>query len=222
MHGDSACAGYETGTYMKRYERMTDEQLLKELRNGDRKIMDFIMDRYKAMVRKKARAMYLFGGENEDLIQEGMIGLIKAVRDYDEEQGASFASFAELCVSRQMYSAIEASKRKKHMPLNSYISLYEESDVNHDGKKLPLIDLIEAEGETDPEALYFGKEFTEVFVEQLKEKLSPFESHVLYLHLLGTDYRKIAELLGKSPKSVDNALQRIKSKAEKMLIKNRG
>lgn len=202
---------------MGRYERMTDEQLIEELRKGDREIMDFIMVKYKSMVRRKARAMYLLGGENEDLIQEGMIGLIKAVRDFDLSQGASFQSFAELCVSRQMYSAIEASRRKKHMPLNSYISLYEESEDEGEGRKMPLIDTIEPVQENNPEALYFGKEYTEAFVEQLKERLSPLESHVLYLHLMGTDYRTIAELLDKSPKSIDNALQRIKGKTEKML-----
>lgn len=202
---------------MNKYETMTDEQLIRALRGGERGVMDFIMVKYKSMVRKKARAMFLLGGENEDLIQEGMIGLIKAVRDYDTAQGASFASFAELCVSRQMYSAIEASRRKKHLPLNSYISLYEEGETEDDGRNVPLIDTIESEGESDPEAIYFGKEYTEAFVEQLKERLSPLEKHVLYLHLMGTDYRTIAELLDKSPKSVDNALQRIKSKAEKML-----
>ena len=202
---------------MNSYERMTDEELISRLRGGDQGVMDFIMVKYKSMVRKKARAMYLLGGENEALIQEGMIGLIKAVRDFKEEQGASFQSFAELCVSRQMYSAIEASKRKKHFPLNSYISLYEESEVQKNGRKMPLIDTIEPEQETNPEALYFGKEYTEAFVEQLKEKLSPMENRVLSLHLQGTDYRQIAELLGKSPKSIDNALQRIKGKAEKMM-----
>ena len=202
---------------MNSYERMTDEELISRLRGGDQGVMDFIMVKYKSMVRKKARAMYLLGGENEDLIQEGMIGLIKAVRDFKEEQGASFQSFAELCVSRQMYSAIEASKRKKHFPLNSFISLYEESEVQKNGRKMPLIDTIEPEQETNPEALYFGKEYTEAFVEQLKEKLSPMENRVLSLHLQGTDYRQIAELLGKSPKSIDNALQRIKGKAEKMM-----
>lgn len=201
---------------MEKYERMTDEQLIEKLREGDRGVMDYIMVKYKSLVRKKARAMYLLGGENEDLIQEGMIGLIKAVRDFDLEQGASFQSFAELCVSRQMYSAIEASKRKKHIPLNSYISLYEESETQKDGKKMPLIDTIEPEQETDPEALYFSREYTEDFVEQLKETLSPLENHVLYLHLMGTDYRQIAELLNKSPKSIDNALQRIRAKAGKM------
>lgn len=202
---------------MSKYDRMTDEQLLCDYKNGNQEIMDYLMVKYKSMVRKKARAMYLLGGENEDLIQEGMIGLIKAVRDFDVTQKTSFSSFAELCVSRQMYSAIEASNRKKHLPLNSYISLYEDSEQEGEGRSLPLIDTIESAKENDPEVLYFGKEYTEAFAEQLKELLSPLENHVLYLHLMGTDYRTIAELLGKSPKSVDNALQRIKTKAQKIL-----
>ena len=202
---------------LSKYDRMTDEQLLCDYKNGNQEIMDYLMVKYKSMVRKKARAMYLLGGENEDLIQEGMIGLIKAVRDFDETQKTSFSSFAELCVSRQMYSAIEASNRKKHLPLNSYVSLYEDSEQEGEGRSLPLIDTIESSKENDPEVLYFGKEYTEAFAEQLKELLSPLENHVLYLHLMGTDYRTIAELLGKSPKSVDNALQRIKTKAQKIL-----
>ncbi|WP_275533108.1 RNA polymerase sporulation sigma factor SigH [Lachnoclostridium sp. An169] len=212
MEGDSR------ENQMGKYERLTDEQLIRKLREGDRNVMDYIMVKYKSMVKRKARAMYLIGGDNDDLIQEGMIGLIKAVRDYDLSQGTSFSSFAELCVSRQMYSAIEMSKRKKHLPLNSYVSLYEESDTSaDDGRKTPLIDTIEPPQENDPEKLYFSREYTEAFVEQLKDSLSPLENHVLYLHLMGTDYRTIAELLGKSPKSIDNALQRIRGKAEKML-----
>ena len=202
---------------MSKYDRMSDEQLLCDYKNGNQEIMDYLMVKYKSMVRKKARAMYLLGGENEDLIQEGMIGLIKAVRDFDVTQKTSFSSFAELCVSRQMYSAIEASNRKKHLPLNSYISLYEDSEQEGEGRSLPLIDTIESSKENDPEVLYFGKEYTEAFAEQLKELLSPLENHVLYLHLMGTDYITIAELLGKSPKSVDNARQRIKTKAQKIL-----
>jgi RNA polymerase sporulation-specific sigma factor len=146
-----------------------------------------------------------------------MIGLIKAVRDYNPSQKASFASFAELCVSRQMYTAIEASKRKKHLPLNSYISLYEDRGNTDEEKSIPLIDTIEPEVENNPETLYFGKEYTEAFAEELKQNLSALENRVLYLHLMGTDYRTIAELLDKSPKAIDNALQRIRSKAEKLL-----
>ena len=204
---------------MEKYDTIADEQLILEFRKGNSEIMDYLMVKYKSMVRKKARAMYLIGGENEDLIQEGMIGLIKAVRDFSPSQGASFASFAELCVSRQMYTAIEASKRKKHMPLNSYISLYEAGEGTDEEKKIPLIDTIEPVVENNPETLYFGRDMTEVFVEELKGNLSALENHVLYLHLMGTDYKTIAELLGKSPKAIDNALQRIRGKAEKLLAR---
>lgn len=200
-----------------RWKDCSDEELIIRLREGEQEVMDYLMDKYKNLVRDKAKSMYILGGDTEDLIQEGMIGLIKAVRDFDVTQKTSFSSFAELCVSRQMYSAIEASNRKKHLPLNSYVSLYEDSEEVGEGRSLPLIDTIESSKENDPEVLYFGKEYTEAFAEQLKELLSPLENHVLYLHLMGTDYRTIAELLGKSPKSVDNALQRIKTKAQKIL-----
>lgn len=200
-----------------RWKDCSDEELIIRLREGEQEVMDYLMDKYKNLVRDKAKSMYILGGDTEDLIQEGMIGLIKAVRDFDVTQKTSFSSFAELCVSRQMYSAIEASNRKKHLPLNSYVSLYEDSEEVGEGRSLPLIDTIESSKENDPEVLYFGKEYTEAFAEQLKELLSPLENHVLYLHLMGTDYRTIAELLRKSPKSVDNALQRIKTKAQKIL-----
>ena len=202
---------------MKELKTISDENLLRQIQSGNDDAMECLLERYRDMVRKEARSFFLAGGDEEDLIQEGMIGLIKAVRDFDVTQKTSFSSFAELCVSRQMYSAIEASNRKKHLPLNSYVSLYEDSEQVGEGRSLPLIDTIESSKENDPEVLYFGKEYTEAFAEQLKELLSPLENHVLYLHLMGTDYRTIAELLGKSPKSVDNALQRIKTKAQKIL-----
>lgn len=201
---------------MNTYNKILDEQLICRLRNGEDEIMDYLMIKYKSMVRRKARAMYLIGGDNDDLIQEGMIGLIKAVRDFDSEAGQSFSGFAELCVSRQMYSAIASSKRKKHIPLNSYVSLYDEGN-HEDEKALPLIDTIEPEVENNPETLYFGKESSEAFIEELKENLSDLENRVLYLHMLGTNYRDIANLLDKSPKTIDNALQRIRTKAGKLL-----
>ena len=201
---------------MNTYNKIPDEQLICRLRNGEDEIMYYLMIKYKSMVRRKARAMYLIGGDNDDLIQEGMIGLIKAVRDFDSEAGQSFSSFAELCVSRQMYSAIASSKRKKHIPLNSYVSLYDEGN-HEDEKTLPLIDTIEPEVENNPETLYFGKESSEAFIEELKENLSDLENRVLYLHMLGTNYRDIANLLDKSPKTIDNALQRIRTKAGKLL-----
>ncbi|MDD3404456.1 MAG: RNA polymerase sporulation sigma factor SigH [Hespellia sp.] len=203
---------------MSNYETMTDEHLIAELRAGDTNITDYIMDKYKSLVRKKARALFLLGGENDDLIQEGMIGLFKAVRNFDPEQKASFHSFAELCIVRQMYSAIEASKRKKHIPLNSYVSIYEEAENEENGRP-PLMDILQSDIENDPEAIFFGKEHTNAFERELKKNLSPLENKVLYLHLMGTNYRTIATLIGKSSKTVDNALQRIKAKAEKVLQK---
>ena len=163
-------------------------------------------------MRKEANAMYLLGGENDDLIQEGMIGLFKAVQDYNTEEEASFFSFARLCITRQMYSAIEASKRKKHSPLNSYISLYDKND-----EKAALIETMEASSETNPEELLIGREHAELIESKLEEQLSDLENRVLYLHMLGTDYKTIARLLDKSPKTIDNALQRIKAKTQRIL-----
>lgn len=197
---------------MANYEQMTDEQLIGKLRKGDRHIIDYIMEKYKNLVRKEANAMYLLGGENDDLIQEGMIGLFKAVQDYKAEQETSFYSFAKLCITRQMYSAIEASKRKKHSPLNSYISLYESTE-----EQGSLMETMAAGQESNPEELLVSREYAELLEMKLEESLSDLENRVLYLHLLGTDYKTIARLLDKSPKTVDNALQRIKGKTEKIL-----
>ena len=202
---------------MKNYDRLPDEQLIKNLREGDTDIMDYIIDKYKFMVRKKAKAMYLLGGENDDLIQEGMIGLFKAVRDYDVNQEASFQSFADLCVSRQMYTAIKLSQRQKHIPLNSYISLYASGDESSEEKQSPLIEQLQGEKENNPEELFIDKEYVHTMEQELKEKLSDLESRVLHLHLMGEDYRTIAKLLDKSPKSIDNALQRIKNKVFDLL-----
>ena len=199
---------------MSAYDRMTDEQLIEKLRGGDKKIMDYIMEKYKNLVRKEANAMYLLGGENEDLIQEGMIGLFKAVQDYDPRQESSFYSFARLCITRQLYTAIEASRRKKHGPLNSYVSLYDRNE-----EKEPLIETVEAKGESNPEELLISQEYVRLLESELEDTLSELENRVLYLHLLGTDYKTIARLLDRSPKTIDNALQRIKVKTEKILEK---
>lgn len=204
---------------MTGYADKTDEQLIQALRKGSTEVVDYIMEKYKNMVRKKAKAMYILGGENDDLIQEGMIGLFKAVRDYNSESEASFATFADLCVARQMYSAIEASKRKKHIPLNSYVSIYETStgEVDGNGTPLPLVDTMEAEKESNPETLILGREQIEQIEQALNGCLSELESEVFYLHLQGNDYQSIAKILGKSPKTVDNALQRIRTKADQII-----
>ena len=197
---------------MNKYDTMADEQLLRKLREGESDITDYIMDKYKYLVRKKAKAMYLLGGENDDLIQEGMIGLFKAVRDYDVNQETSFYSFADLCISRQMYTAIKLSRGQKHMPLNAYISLYEQKEDANEEKQQPLIELLQAGKDNNPEELFLDKEYFSMLEQELKNRLSDLESRVLHLYLLGEDYRSIAQLLNKSPKSIDNALQRIKKK----------
>lgn len=201
---------------MANYEMLSDQELIENLRKGDSKIMDYLMDKYKGMVRKKAKAMYLLGGENDDLIQEGMIGLFKAVQDYNLERGSSFFTFADLCVSRQMYTAIEASQRKKHMPLNSYVSIYSE------GGHLEQLEQMQNTKEMygNPESVMLSQEYQEGFEKKLQEELSELENKVLYLHMIGEDYRSIAKLLDKRPKTIDNALQRIKSKAKSILDRN--
>ncbi len=202
---------------MNKYDTMTDEQLICKLREGEADITDYIMDKYKDLVRKKAKAMYLLGGENDDLIQEGMIGLFKAVRDYNLNQETSFHSFAELCISRQMYTAIKLSQRKKHIPLNSYVSLYEQKEDGGEDRKQPLIEFLRAERDNNPEEIFLDKEYFSMMEQELKNRLSDLEGRVLHLHLMGEDYRSIAKLLDKSPKSIDNALQRIKQKMSMIL-----
>ena len=192
---------------MEAYHELDDEQLIRRLRSGDSKIMDYILDKYKPLVRKKANAMYLIGGDTDDLIQEGMIGLFKAIRDYKEDE-ASFYHFAELCINRQLYSAVEASNRKKHAPLNTYISFYTSSDE----EGMLLADTLPAGFYDNPEQLVIDQENLTIFLEKLKERLSKMENEVLDAYLSGLNYQQIAEKMGKSPKAIDNALQRIKAK----------
>ena len=202
---------------METYEKMTDEQLIAALRKGESEIMDFIMEKYKYLVRKKAKAMFLLGGENDDLIQEGMIGLFKAVRDYDCGRDASFYTFADLCISRQMYTAVQASKRLKHSPLNSYVSLYERSSEGTDNEEKNLIEALAARTQMSPEELFLDKERVEDLERAIETELSSFEKQVLDLYLTGMSYTQIAKVLGRDEKSTDNALQRLKSKIRKLV-----
>lgn len=189
------------------YTNYTDEALIDMLRSGDAEIADYLMEKYKPLVRKKTNAMYLIGGETEDLIQEGMIGLFKAMRDFNPRREVSFFSFAELCINRQLYSALEASNRKKHIPLNTYISFSNKEDA--DGVSLEQMLTDET---ASPEQLMIEHESKEEFFQRLQEKLSPMEKKVLYLYLEGHSYTQIAELMEKTPKSIDNSLQRIRTK----------
>ena len=191
---------------MCRYNETADEILIRRLREGESAIADYLMEKYKGLVKKKARAMFLMGGDTDDLIQEGMIGLFKAIRDYREERETSFFHFAELCITRQIYSAIEASNRKKHAPLNSYVSFY--SEVSEEGQ--PLAEYLESERSDNPEQRMIDQENFELFLK--KVSLSKMECEVLDDYLSGLNYQQIAEKMKKSPKAIDNALQRIKTK----------
>ena len=193
---------------MCQYDHVSDEELISRLRDGENGISDSLMEKYKGMVRKKARAMFLIGGDTDDLIQEGMIGLFKAVRDYRPEREASFQTFARLCIDRQLSSAIQSSMRQKHQPLNSYVSLSQDD-----------------EGEQElwtenPEAILIDQENTRILQEEIRRQLSPMENQVLDCYLEGYGYVQIGEMLGKSPKAIDNALQRIRGKIRGRIEKN--
>lgn len=189
----------------------TDEQLVRMIRQGREELTDFILEKYKPLVRKKTNAMYLIGGEQEDLIQEGMIGLFKAIRDYRDDKASGFYHFAELCISRQLYSVLEASNRKKHIPLNSYISL----SARENEDNVALEDVLLA-ATISPEQQLIERELWEDFQKRLTGNLSKMENQVLILYLEGHNYIQIAELMEKSPKSIDNALQRIRQKIRRM------
>ncbi|MBE5866320.1 MAG: RNA polymerase sporulation sigma factor SigH [Lachnospiraceae bacterium] len=199
------------------YGQFSDEELIHHLRDGDASVMDYICEKYKPLVRSKAKSMFILGGDNEDLIQEGMLGLFKAVRDYDSGRDASFFTFADLCISRQMYTAVQASQRKKHIPLNTYISLYGENSDQNDGENRDLAEILAGKVQQDPEALFIDKERVDYLERSIEKELSAFEKEVLDLHLTGMSYSQIAKVLGREEKATDNALQRLKSKIKKML-----
>lgn len=205
---------------VKKYQNETDEMLIERLRDGERDITDYIMNKYKNLVRSKAKSMYILGADNEDLIQEGMIGLFKAIRDYDAGRDASFFTFADLCISRQMYTAVQASNRKKHMPLNSYISLYSTSHEEESGKESEeFINFLGLDTQKDPEQLLIDKENVLSLEKKIEEELSAFEKQVLDLYLTGMTYTQIARVLGRDEKSTDNALQRMKAKIRKVITR---
>lgn len=191
------------------YEDISDEQLLEQLAAGNDSITEYLCGKYKHLVMKKANALYLIGAEKEDLIQEGMIGLFKAIRDFAPDKETSFYHFAQLCITRQMYHAIEASRRLKHAPLNSYVSLSAESGEE---SGLTLGDTLGDPTEHNPERLLIEWEDYKSLFERLRTSLSPMEKQVCDRYLQGMDYRQIAAHLEKTPKSVDNALQRIRKK----------
>ena len=212
----------QTGFGNKDYEKYSDEELIVRLRDGESAITDYIMDKYKNLVRSKAKSMYILGADREDLIQEGMIGLFKAIRDYDTGRDASFFTFADLCVSRQMYTAVQAAGRQKHTPLNTYISLYANASENgglEGGEDRELIDSMLSQSEQNPEDLLIDRENVERLEKIIEKELSPFENQVLDLYLTGMKYNQIAKVLGRDDKSTDNALQRIKTKLKRVILR---
>nr|MBP3598609.1 RNA polymerase sporulation sigma factor SigH [Eubacterium sp.] len=200
------------------YEDMTDEEILLGIREGDDSGVDFLLEKYKNLVRKKARALYLIGGDNDDLIQEGMIGLYKAIRDFQPDREASFAHFATLCVERQLYNAVKGANRLKNSPLNSYVSL----DVPVGSAEYPgenrqtLGEMLEKDGISNPEDIMIDRERVGKIERTIRENLSGFEQSVVNLYIEGMNYQQIATELGKTPKSIDNALQRIKKKLSEL------
>ena len=205
----------------KMWNQLSDEELIEKIRNSfdaaeTLKDTDTLMERYKELVRIKARTYFLIGADRDDVVQEGMIGLYKAILDFQPEKDSSFRTFAQLCVVRQILSAIRVSSRMKHLPLNEYISL--NRPVNdEDGKETTMIDLLPDPNSLSPEEILLGQEERHRLDDQINVLLSPMEKRVLQLFLQGLDYTQIAEQMDKKPKSVDNALQRVKQKISRML-----
>ena len=196
-------------------EADVDDNMVFRAKAGDEKSLNHILRKYRNFVRSKAKPFFIVGADKEDILQEGMIGLFKAIRDYDEEKTVSFRAFAELCVTRQIITAVKTATRQKHIPLNSYISL--NKPMSEEDPDKTLMDMMKNSHISDPEQLIISKEEMKLIEEKTKEMLSEFETRVLSLYLKGYSYNEISEKLCKHSKSVDNALQRIKRKFEKYL-----
>ena len=197
------------------YEGMTDEDVVALCRTGDSVAVEYLLNKYKNFVRSKARSYFLIGAGHEDIVQEGMIGLYKAIRDFRPEKLASFRAFAELCITRQIITAIKTATRQKHIPLNSYVSLNkplydEESDRT-------LLDVCAEGHSSNPEELIISQEDLRGIHQRIDEVLSDLEQEVLAAYLDGKSYQEIADNLGRHVKSIDNALQRVKRKLERYL-----
>lgn len=196
-------------------EKKTDEELLELIRKGDQIVEECLYQRYKQIVRAKVRPYFLIGADHEDLVQEGMIGLYKAVCDYRADRNASFRSFADLCITRQMITAIKRASRKKHSPLNTYVSL--NSPISETDSDKTLMDLIANLGVSDPEEMFIRQENFENISVHINSVLSKLERTVLRLYLEGLSYQQIAMRIDKPTKAIDNAIQRVKKKLEKAL-----
>lgn len=197
---------------------MTDDEIIEFAQDGDEVALEYLIRKYRNFVKIKSRSYFLIGADREDIVQEGMIGLYKAIRDYKVEELASFRAFAELCVTRQIITAIKTATRLKHQPLNSYISL--NKPIFSEDSDRTLLDVLKGSKLSNPEELFITYEAYEVLETSIKEMLSELELQVLMEYLKGKSYQDIAASLDRHVKSVDNALQRIKRKLEEFLEKN--
>ena len=197
------------------YESMEDEDIVEKAKMGDLEALDYLLTKYKSFVRLKAQSYFLIGADKEDIVQEGMIGLYKAIRDYNRDKLTPFRSFAELCITRQIITAIKTATRQKHIPLNSYISL--NKPIYEDESDRTLLDILSGTKITDPEELVISDEELYFMENQIAELLSDLEWQVFMCYLDGKSYQEIAEELDRHIKSVDNALQRVKRKLERYL-----
>lgn len=202
-------------------EALPEEVLIQRAQAQDYDAMDALMQRYKGIVRKRARSLFIIGGDQDDLMQEGMIGLFKAIQDYDKSKEAVFSTFAELCISRQLYSAVKSSNRKKNIPLNTYVSIYSPvySEQGEETEGSFMVDHSLEAAELSPEEILIDRENVCSLRCKIEECLSAMEKQVFDLYMEGMTYQEIARNLDKEPKSIDNALQRIKSKVNKALNK---
>ncbi|MDF2524251.1 MAG: polymerase, sigma-24 subunit, subfamily [Clostridiales bacterium] len=202
------------------FSSMLDEEIIEDARQGNDNALEYLINKYKNFVRAKARTYFLIGADREDIIQEGMIGLYKAIRDFREDKLSSFRAFAELCITRQIITAIKTATRQKHIPLNSYISL--NKPIFDEDSDRTLMDILSEVSVSDPEELMINREEFSGIEAKMGELLSALEWEVLSLYLEGKSYQEIAVDLDKHVKSIDNALQRVKRKLEKYLEEGKG
>ena len=197
------------------FHSMTDEQVVALAQESDGAALEYLLNKYKNFVRTKARSYFLIGADHEDIVQEGMIGLYKAIRDYKEEKLSSFRAFAELCITRQIITAIKTATRQKHIPLNSYISL--NKPIYEEDSDRTLLDVITEEGLSNPEDMLIDREDLSFIEGRIGQMMSDLEKQVLVRYMEGKSYVEIADEMGRHVKSIDNALQRIKRKLQKYL-----
>ena len=211
---------YAHREYYDVYEALSDEEVAEYAKDGDDLALEYLINKYRNFVRGKARSYFLIGADREDIIQEGMIGLYKAIRDFRSDKLASFRAFAELCITRQMITAIKTATRQKHIPLNSYVSL--NKPIYDEESDRTLMDVITSTRVSDPEELVISREEYTDIETKMGEFLSDLERKVLNSYLQGKSYQEIADDLSRHVKSVDNALQRVKRKLERYLERREG